>query len=328
MKLTVASFRFVAKKTVRQFLRDDCMDLAAGLTFYAVLSLFPALLALVSLVGVLGEGQRTVDSALDYLAGAAPDVVVEAMEGPVEQIVTAPAAGFALAVGLVGALWTASVYVNGFGRAMNRIYEIEEGRPFWKVRPFMVGITVIVLISVALVCAMLVVSGPILRAVGDIVGLGDRALQVWNLARFPLILLLVIILVGVLYWATPNVRRHQFRWLSAGAVVAITIWVLGSVGFGIFVTNFGNFNQTYGSLAGVIVFLMWLWITNMALLFGAELDSEIVRARQLQKGLPAEDNIQLEARDTSGLDKRAQQRAEERDEGVALRRTRGKSETE
>lgn len=278
-RLTTASWRFIAKKTVRRFLRDDCMDLAAALTFYSVLSLFPALLALVALVGVLGQGRQTVEMLLEYLADAAPPVVVDALEGPIEHVVTAPAAGFALIAGVLGAFWTASIYVNGFGRAMNRIYEIGEGRPFWKVRPFMVLITIVVLVCAALVCAMLVVSGPILRALGDIVGLGDTTLEVWNIARLPLIVLLVMLLIDLLYWATPDVRQREFRWLSAGAALAVGVWILASIGFSLFVTHFGNFNFTYGPLAGLIVFLMWLWLSNMALLLGAELDSAIVSWR-------------------------------------------------
>ncbi|AEF39504.1 YihY/virulence factor BrkB family protein [Hoyosella subflava] len=323
MQLTTASWRYIAKKTGRNFLRDDCVDLAAALTFYAVLSLFPALLALVSLVGLLGQGQRTVDAALEFLADVAPEVVVEALEGPIEQVVATPSAGLAFAAGLIGALWTASIYVNGFGQALNRIHGVEEGRPFWKLRPFMLGVTIVVLVFAALVCAMLVVSGPILFAVGGLVGLGDTTLQVWNFARFPLILLLVMVLVALLYYATPNVRRHRFRWLSAGAVVAISVWVAGSIGFGSFVTNFATYNQTYGSLAGIVVFLLWLWITNIALLFGAELDSEIQRGKQLQNGVPAEDQVRLEPRDTQATIKRDSQREEEERDGLRLRRGRG-----
>ena len=198
---------------------------------------------------------------------------------------TAPSAGLALVIGVLTALWSASGYVGAFGRAMNRVYDIEEGRPVWKLRPLQVVLTLAGLIIAAAVAFMLAVSGPIARAVGDAIGAGSVALTIWSIARWPVILLLVVVSVAILYHATPNVKHPKLRWMSVGASLAIMTWIGASVLFGVYVANFGSYNKTYGALAGVIVFLLWLWITNLALLFGAELDSELERRRELQAGL-------------------------------------------
>ncbi|MGZ8178226.1 YihY/virulence factor BrkB family protein [Williamsia sp. SKLECPSW1] len=298
--LTARSMVFVIRKTAREFSRDQCTDIAASLTFYAVLSLFPALVALVSLLGVFGQGQRTVDAVVDLIGDVGtPSSVVDTLRGPVRQLVDAPGAGLTLIVGILGALWTASGYIGAFGRAMNRMYEIDEGRPLWKLRPAMLLVTVLAILMTAAVALMLAVSGPIARSIGERVGLGDTALQVWAIARWPVILAFVVALVAMLYWATPNLRQPRIRWISGGATLAIVVWIAASTLFALYVSHFGSYNETYGALGGVIVFLLWLWITNLALLFGAEFDAELERARELQAGLPAEKHVQLPRRDTT-----------------------------
>ncbi|MEO9328958.1 YihY/virulence factor BrkB family protein [Gordonia aurantiaca] len=321
--LTTPSLMFVLRKTAREFSRDQCTDLAAALTYYSVLSLFPALLALVSLLGVFGQGEKTVDAVLQMVGGLGPASAVDTLRGPVEQLVDAPSAGFALVLGLAGALWSASGYVGAFGRAMNRMYEVEEGRPIWKLRPVMLLVTLVALILAAAVAFMLAISGPIARSIGDTIGLGDSAVTVWNIARWPVVLVFVIVIVAVLYWATPNIRQPRFRWISAGAVLAIATWILASAAFALYVGNFGSYNKTYGALAGVIVFLLWLWLTNLALLFGAEFDAELERGRQLQAGMVAEEHLQLPARDTKVSDKNAEKDREFVERGRALRESRG-----
>lgn len=215
--LTKPSIVFVLKKTAREFSRDQCTDLAAALTYYSVLSLFPALLALVSLLGVFGQGEKTTDAVLQMVDDVGPSSAVDTLRGPVEQLVSAPSAGFALVLGLVGALWSASGYVGAFGRAMNRMYEIDEGRPIWKLRPIMLLVTLVALVLAAAVALMLAISGPIAKSIGDVVGFGDTALTVWNIVRWPILLLFVVLIVAILYWATPNVQQPKFRWISAGA---------------------------------------------------------------------------------------------------------------
>ncbi len=321
--LTKPSLFYVLRKTAREFQQDQCTDLAAALTYYAVLSLFPALLVLVSLLGVVGQGRRTVDAVLEMAAGVVPGDAMNLLRPPIEQLVESPSAGVALITGALAALWSASGYVGAFGRAMNRIYEIEEGRPVWKLRPLQLVLTLAGLLLASAVAVMLVISGPVAETVGNAIGAGSVAVTIWDIAKWPVILVCVVLAVAVLYYATPNVKQPKFRWMSIGAGFAILIWIAASVLFGFYVANFGSYNKTYGTLAGVIVFLLWMWITNLALLFGAELDAELERGRQLQAGLPAERDIQLPPRDTRVLDKN--EKAEEKDieRAEELRRTRG-----
>jgi len=321
--LTTPSWRYVLKQSIGEFSRDQCTDLAAALTYYAVLSLFPALLVVVSLLGVIGQGQRTSDTLLDLIGDISPGAAAETLRQPIQQLVEAPSAGFALVVGLLAAVWSASGYVGAFGRAMNRIYEVDEGRPAVKLRLQQLMLTFASLIVVALVVLMLAVSGPVAEAVGGLLGAGDTAVSVWNIARWPVLLLLVILGVALLYHASPNVEQPRFRWLSVGAAIAIVVWVVASLGFGVYVANFGSYNKTFGALAGVIVFLLWLWITNLALLFGAELDAELERGRQLQAGIAAESDLQLPLRDTSAIEKTRASEHRTRMQGRKLRRTRG-----
>ncbi|WGW11731.1 YihY/virulence factor BrkB family protein [Saxibacter everestensis] len=317
--LTKPSWSYIIRKTFREFTKDQCLDLAASLTYYATLSLFPALLAIVSLLGVVGQAQQTTDAVLGLLSGLAPADTINTVRGPLESLTSAPAAGLALIVGIAGALWSASGYVGGFGRAMNRIYETDEGRPVWKLRPVQLLITLVIVILIAIAGILLAVSGPVAQAIGDALGLGGGILLVWNIVKWPVLLIVVIAIVALLYHATPNVRQPKFRWISVGAVVGIIVWILASTGFAFYVANFSNYNKTYGSLGGVIVFLLWLWITNLALLFGAEFDAEIERGRELQAGIPAEESIQLPPRDTRQIKKAAKKDEKDLARGRSLR---------
>jgi membrane protein len=321
--LTKPSLLYVLRKTAREFQQDQCTDLAAALTYYAVLSLFPALLVLVSLLGVFGQGRKNVDAVMQMAAGVVPGDAMNLLRQPIEQLVESPSAGVALITGALAALWSASGYIGAFGRAMNRIYEIDEGRPVWKLRPLQLVLTLAGLVLATAVAVMLVVSGPVAETIGDAIGAGSVAVTAWNIVKWPVILVCVVLAVAVLYYSTPNVKQPKFRWISVGAGVAILLWVAASVLFGLYVSNFGSYNKTYGTLAGVIVFLLWLWITNLSLLFGAELDAELERGRQLQAGMPAERDLQLPPRDTRVLDKN--EKAEEKDieRAEELRRTRG-----
>ncbi|HEU5456836.1 MAG TPA: YihY/virulence factor BrkB family protein [Nocardioides sp.] len=317
--LSGASWRFTVRKAASEFTRDECTDLAAALTYYAVLSLFPALLALVSLLGVFGQGESTTNALLDMLRQMGQANAADQLRGPIDQMTQSNAAGFALVLGLLGAIWSASAYIGAFGRAMNRIYAIEEGRPVWKLRPLQLAITLVGVLLVAAVLIGLVVSGPVARSVGETIGLGDGAVTLWNILKWPVILAIVILLVGLLYYFTPNVRRPKFRWISVGATIAILSWILASVGFAFYVANFSSYNKTYGSLAGVVVFLLWLWLTNLALLFGAEVDAELERASQLQAGVAAEEQLHVSPRETRAADKRRRKQDELVEEGRRIR---------
>jgi len=316
--LTKLSWKFILRKTLREFSKDQCTDLAAALTYYAVLALFPAMLALVSLLSIIGQGQQGTDALMGIVKDVAPSAA-NTMQGVVTQLTASHASGFALVIGLLGALWSASGYIGAFGRAMNRIYEIDEGRPFYKLRPVMLLVTLIAVVLAAAIALALVVSGPVARAVGSAIGLGSAAVTAWNIAKWPVILIVAIAVVAILYYATPNIRQPKFRWISLGAAIAVVVWIIASVAFGFYVSNFSSYNKTYGALAGVIVFLLWLWITNLALLFGAEIDSETERGRQLQAGIQAEETLQLPPRDTKASDKTAAKDEQELAEGRALR---------
>lgn len=318
-------WKYTARKAFREFSKDQCTDLAAGLTYFAVLAIFPALLAVFSLLGVVGQGQQTVDALLPILESVLGDSGSSTLEPVVKSLATAPGAGLALVLGLATALWSASGYVTAFSRAMNRIYEIREGRPIWKLRPVMLLITLAMVVIVVLVALMLVLSGPIASAIGDAIGLGPAVLGIWSIAKWPVVLVLVVLVVALLYYFTPNVKQPRFRWISVGALVAIIVWVLVSVAFGFYIANFSNYASTYGTFAGVIIFLLWLWITNLALLFGAEVDAELERTRELLAGTAAEDRIQLPARDDSKALKAERKERVDIDKGRALRESTGRT---
>ncbi|MGI8576733.1 MAG: YihY/virulence factor BrkB family protein [Nocardioidaceae bacterium] len=326
--ITKPSWLYVARKTAREFSKDQCTDLAAALTYYSVLALFPALIALLSLLGVVGQGQKTVATLLGILSDIGAKSAADTLRPTLISLSHTPGAGIALIIGLLTALWSASGYVGSFGRAMNRVYEIGEGRPFWKLRPVMLLVTLIAVILSAAVALALIVTGPAATAVGNAIGLGSTAVLIWNIAKWPVILGIVVVIVAILYYATPNVKQPKFKWISIGALIAIVTWVLASVAFGFYVGNFSSYNKTYGSLAGVVVFLLWLWITNLALLFGAELDAELERGRELQAGLPAEQTIQLPPRDSRNIDKANAKQDKDIQQGRRLRESRGNSQDE
>ena len=322
--LTKPSWTYVVRKTVREFSADQCTDLAAALTYYAVLALFPAALAMLSLVGLVGDGRATVDALLQVLRDVGASGAADTLEPTFVQLSQSSGAGLGLVLGLATALWSASGYVGAFGRGMNRVYEVAEGRPFWKLRPLMLLVTLVTVVLAAVVALGLVLTGPAAQAVGDALGLGSTVVTVWSIAKWPVMLAVVMIIVGLLYYATPNVKQPKFRWISVGAAVAIVVWVIASAAFGFYLANFSSYDKTYGSLAGVIAFLLWLWLTNLALLFGAELDAELERGRELQAGLPAEEEIQLPHRDTRTIDKAAKKDREDALRGRRLRETAGK----
>ncbi|MFS0853660.1 YihY/virulence factor BrkB family protein [Microbacterium sp. 179-I 3D4 NHS] len=313
------SWKYVLVKSIREFSADQCLDGAAGLTYYAVLSIFPAMIAVFSLLGVIGQGGAAADAVLGIIGDIAPKETADALRGPIEQISQAPGAGFALVFGILLALWSASGYVGAFSRVMNRIYEIEEGRPFWKLRPMQLLVTLITVVSLTIVALVLVLSGDVVKAVGGAIGASEGVQIAWSILKWPLLLFVVVFLLAMLYYATPNAKQPKFRWISVGAIVAIVVLAIATLGFVLYVTNFSNYERTYGSMAGVIVFLLWLWIANLALLFGAEFDAELERGRQLQAGIPAERDIQLPARDTRQADKREEKERKDIEEGRRIR---------
>jgi len=288
----------VLKRTVTEFKNDNLTDWAAALTYYTILSIFPALIALVSILGLVGQNPQTTNALLDIVDKLGPSSAVDTFRGPIESLITNKSgAGIALVIGLAAALWSASSYVGAFMRASNSIYEREEGRPFWKLRPTQLVVTLVMILLLAVVGIAVVVTGPLASAIAGPIGLGDTAVTVWNYAKWPVLLVTVMLALAILYYWTPNVRQPKFRWITPGSVVAVTIWIVASALFALYVANFGSYNKTYGSLAGVVIGLIWLWISNIAVLLGQELNAELERERELESGdRRAHREIQLEPR--------------------------------
>jgi membrane protein len=287
----------VLKRTIREFREDELVDRAAALTYYGVLAIFPALLALISVLGLVGRSatQPLLDNLGKVAPGPARDIFTTAIENLQR---SRGAGGILFVVGLALALWSASGYVAAFMRASNAIYEVEEGRPIWKKAPVRLGVTLLLVILTALSAVAVVVTGGLAEHVGNLVGIGDTAVTVWDIAKWPVLLLLVSFMFAVLYWASPNVKQPAFRWVSPGGIVAVVLWVIASLAFAFYVANFGSYNKTYGALAGVIIFLVWLWLSNVAVLLGAEFNAELERGRQIEAGHPADEEPFLEPRDT------------------------------
>ncbi|MEV6878971.1 YihY/virulence factor BrkB family protein [Amycolatopsis sp. NPDC051128] len=291
----------VLKRTVKQFNRDGLTDWAAALTYYGVLSIFPGVVVLTALLGLLGPStiQTVIDNINQVVPGQGKDILIGAIR---ELAGSRGLAGPLAILGLLGALWSASGYIGAFMRASNAIYGMPEGRPLWKVLPLRVLLTVGIVLLLALCALGVVATGTVARRLGDLIGLGSTGVLVWDIAKWPVIALLVSLAFALLYWVGPNVRQPGFKWLTPGGLLAVVLWVLASGGFALYVANFGSYNKTYGSLAGVIVFLVWLWISNLAVLLGAELDAELVRGRGLEAGQDSEDEPFLPPRDTEAMD--------------------------
>jgi membrane protein len=284
------------KRTVKAFQADNLTDWAAALTYYGVLSIFPALLALVSVLGLIGRSAT--QPLIENLETVAPGPASEILTGAIRNLQEGQsAAGILLVVSLGVALWSASGYVAAFMRASNSIYGVEEGRPLLKKRlPTRVLLTVVLLTLVGAIAVAVTFTGPLAEQAGNLLGIGSQALAAWDLAKWPLVLLGAITLLALLYWAAPNVKHPKFRWISPGSVLGVVLSLLASGAFAFYVSNFSSYNKTYGALGGVIVFLVWLWIANIATLLGAELNAELERGRQIEAGRAADEPF-LEPRD-------------------------------
>lgn len=291
----------VLKRTVVQFNRDNLLDWAAALTYYGVLSLFPGLLVLTAILGMMGPSatQSLLDNASQVVPGQGREILLSAIQ---ELSRSSGLAGTAALFGMLGALWSASGYIGAFMRASNVIYSMPEGRPVWKTWPLRLSLTVAVLGALAVCAVGIVATGGVARYLGDLVGLESTGLLVWDIAKWPVIAALAGLAFAVLYWASPNVRQPRFRWMTPGGLVAVLLWASATAGFAFYVGNFGSYNKIYGSLAGVIVFLVWLWISNIAVLLGAELDAELARGKERAAGRSADEEPFLPPRDTRAMD--------------------------
>ena len=291
------SWRDLLRRTVREFREDNLTDWAAALTYYGILAIFPMLIVLVSILGLVGTSAT--QPLIDNLGKVAP--------GPAQQIFTSAitnlqksqgTAGVLFVVGLVGALWSASGYVAAFMRASNAIYDVEEGRPIWKTAPVRLSVTLVLVVLLAVSALAVVLTGGLAKQVGNVIGVGSSAVTAWDIAKWPVLLLVISLMFAILYWASPNVKQPGFRWVSPGGLLAVVVWIAASALFAVYVANFGSYNKTYGALGGVIIFLVWLWISNVAVLLGAEFNAELERGRRIEAGMPADREPFVEPRDT------------------------------
>jgi membrane protein len=287
------------KRTVTEFMEDGLTDWAAALTYYGLLALFPALIAFVGIVGLVADPAGATRTITDIVTQIGPSSAADTFSGPIQSITSSSGtSGILAVVGFLVALWAASGYVGAFIRASNIIYETPEGRPFWKLRPLQLAITLVTLVLAAITLLALILSGPLAEAVGSAIGLSDAAVTAYQIAKWPILALLVITIFSILFYASPNAKLRGFRWVTLGSVVALVIWVIASAGFAFYVANFGSYDKTYGTLGGVVVLLVWMWITNVAILIGHELNAERERSLELDEGVPrAERELQLEPRD-------------------------------
>lgn len=323
-RLRDINWPFTLKSTLREFNEDGLTDAAAGLTYFSVLSLFPALIALVSILSLFGQGGSAIQDLLDTAVkkGVLPSSATESLAPALTTILNqTPAPGLGLVMGIVVAAWSASNYVKAFGRALNKVYETQEGRGAIKLNLQLYGLTLVLLLLIAMMVVLLAVSGPIARVVGDSLGLGDTFVMAYDIIKIPVLLAVAVVVVALLYNFAPNVKQHSIKWMSVGAITALVLAALASVLLGIYLAVAGNasYAKTYGALAGVIIFLFWLWVMNTVLLFGAELDAELERTRQLQIGIAAERDVMVMHRDTAGIEKQQAAKAEQERQARELR---------
>ncbi|MBM7490248.1 membrane protein [Micromonospora luteifusca] len=299
-----SGWKAALRRTVTEFQDDSLTDWAAALTYYGVLSIFPGLLVLISILGLLGRG--TTEGVKDTVNQAVPnDSIQKIIEDAITQAQgSGGLASLAAIIGLLAAFWSASGYIGAFMRASNTIYDVPEGRPIWKTLPIRLGVTAVIGVLLLASAVIVVFTGRLAESVGDAVGLGSTAVTVWDIAKWPVLLILVSLMFAILYWASPNARHGGFRWVSPGGVVAVVIWLVISGLFALYVSNFGSYNKTYGALAGVIIFLVWLWLSNIAILLGAEFDAELERGRAISAGHDVDDEPYVELRDDRKLRKK------------------------
>ncbi|MET7865508.1 YihY/virulence factor BrkB family protein [Micromonospora taraxaci] len=302
-----SGWKAALRRTISEFQDDSLTDWAAALTYYGVLSIFPGLLVLISILGLLGESAT--QGVTDTVNQAVPeDSIRKIITDAIGAADNGGLASIAAIIGLVAAFWSASGYVGAFMRASNTIYDVPEGRPIWKTLPIRLGVTAVIGVLLLASAVIVVFTGRLAESVGDVIGVGSTAVAVWDIAKWPVLLVLVSLMFAILYWASPNARHGGFRWVSPGGVLAVVIWLLISGLFAFYVSNFGSYDKTYGTLAGVIIFLVWLWLSNIAILLGAEFDAELERGRAIAAGHAADDEPYVELRDDRKLRKKRNQR--------------------
>ena len=319
VQLSRDDWRVILTRTLHEYRINQVSDIAAALTYYAVLASFPALLAILAALGFFGSAEAVANEVLGVIEELGGSSVIDPLREPIEQLLSASETAPAFIVGLVAALWAMSGYVGTFGRGMNRIYGVKEGRPFWEMRPAMLGVSALLLVLAAIAAFTILLTGPVAEPAARMLGLDEGAVFWWDLAKLPMLAGIVILVIALLYWAAPNVKRHHLRWFSVGAVAALLAWMATTALFGGYALGFGGYERTYGVLGAAVAFLLWIWLSNLAMLFGAVLDTEVERARQLRSGIPAEQHVQLSLRDDRLIDKNREQRARDFRASAAMR---------
>lgn len=318
-QLSRDDWRVVLTRTMHEYRINQVPDIAAALTFYGLLAVFPALLATFAALGIFGSAEAVVASALRAIEDLGGGSIADPLEEPLAQLVNASHAGLAFGIGLVGVLWATSGYVGTFGRGMNRIYEVDEGRPFWELRPATLAVSAVLVVLATIAVTALVITGPVAEVVARALGFDEGVAFWWDLGKVPVLAVIGIAIMALLYWAAPNVKRRNVRWLSVGAIAALLAWVITTALFGLYVFGVGSYERTYGVLGGAIAFLLWLWLSNLAMLFGAVLDTEVERARQLRAGVAAEERVHLPLRDVRLIEKNGAERASDVRASLAMR---------
>jgi membrane protein len=314
-----AAWRYAARRAWHGFMRHRGIDSAAALAFFASLSVFPAALTVVSAMAI-GNGKRDAATViLEVIDEVAQESTVETIRGPLTQLFTVTNPGIALGVGIVLSLWTMSGYATAFGRAVNSVYEVQEGRQIWKFRGLMLVLAAFLLVMFGAIVTLLVTTPRLASAIGQSLGIGEPWITAWSVGRWPVLVVLVALVVAVLYYFTPNVRHERMRWVSYGALFVIVAWALATAGFGLYISLIGQYDKVYGWLGGGLVLLLWLYLSNLVLVLGAEVDAEGVRLRQLNAGLPAEEVVQLPMRDTTRNLMLARQRAADIEDASRMR---------
>ncbi len=299
--LSFESWQLAGVRAYHGFIRHRGIDSAAALSFFSALVLFPASLSVVSAFALFESKAHASADILTIVGSFAPASAVSEIKDPITQLFTLPNAGYGLALGLILAVWSLSNYATAFGRAVNTAYDVQEGRRWFPLRLFMIVIAVVLLIAFGAIVAIICVTPNVADAIVKGLGWSPAAAIVWDIAKWPVLAALSGFVVGVLYFYSPNVRHLRIRWVTWGALLAIAVWVLATVGFGVYVLNFSHYNKVYGWLGGAIILLLWLYLSNLVVVFGAEMDAEIVRARQLEAGIDSVNEIQLPLRSTSRL---------------------------
>ena len=316
------AWALATRRAVRKFGTDWCPDAAAALTFYALLAAVPASIAVISVLGLLSRDGAGLENLMRAMEPVLPEGAVAALREPLAALADTRATGWVLAASLLVTVWSAGRYITSFSRAANRVYGVEEGRPFWKSKPMHLLLTVVLIVLVSAAVLLAIAGEQVSRGIGRLWGVGEVGLFVWSVLRWPALAAVTIILIAILYCFAPNVAPRSFRWMSLGAVAALLVFSIASAGFGFYVTVIADYERFYGPFASILIFLLWLWIANMALLLGVEIDVELERVRQLRVGIPAERQVQVELRDTTAIAAAVRQDLDEEKKAAHVRRTR------